>query len=384
MTDPCNHRQLIDSTRDFVEREIIPHAAAWERTGSGIPDDVLTRLGALGYFGLLVPCEAGGSGLDLVAYAQVTEELAAGDCGLCNLVNVSNSPVAAAIRDHGTPTQIARWLEPLAAGHLRGCFLLTEAAAGSDAAAIATRAQRSAHGWRLSGVKRFVTAGHSAQLALIVAVTDAAAGKRGMSTFLVPTTSPGYRVLRLEDKLGHRNCDTAEVALDDVEVGDEHLLGRVGEGYRIALAYLNGGRIGVAAQAVGVARAALEAALAYAGERQTFGQPIIEHQAVGFRLADMAIELSAARALTLHAARLATAGHAAVAEASMAKTFASAMAETVTSAALQVFGGAGYTRDCPVEKLYRDARVLSIYEGTNDIQHLVIARALAAGWSPRP
>lgn len=377
-------RALIDATRDFVAGTIAPSAASWESSASGIPAEVFARLGELGYFGLLVPREHGGSELDLVSYAEVTEELAAGDCGLCNLVNVSNSPVAAAIRDHGTPAQIMRWLQPLAAGRLRACFMLTEAGAGSDAAAIATRAERIAGGWRLSGSKRFVTAGQSAHLALVVAVTDAAAGKRGISTFLVPTSSPGYRIARLEDKLGHRNCDTAEVVLDGIELDDEQLLGQAGDGYRIALAYLNGGRIGVAAQAVGVARAALEAALAYAAERQTFGQAIISHQAVGFRLAEMATQLSAARALTLHAAALADAGADAVAAAAMAKTFASSMAETVTSAALQVFGGAGYTRDYPVEKFYRDARVLSIYEGTNDIQHLVIARALAGGWSLRP
>ncbi len=377
-------RQLVDATREFVQREIAPHAGAWERAGAGVPETLLARLGELGYFGLLVPRELGGSALDMRSYARVTEELAAGDCGLANLVNVSNSPVCAALRDHGSAAQHARWLVPLAGGRLRACFMLTEAAAGSDAAAITTRARRSANGWRIDGVKRFVTAGQSAHLALVVAVTEPQAGKRGISTFLVPTDTPGYRVLRVEDKLGHRNCDTCEVALDGVELGDEHLLGAPGEGYRIALAYLNGGRIGVAAQAVGVARAALEHAMAYARQRETFGRPIVAHQAVGFRLAHMATRLAAARALTLDAAARVDAGEDAAVAASMAKAEASSMAEDVTSAALQVHGGQGYLRDCPVEKLYRDARVLSIYEGTNDIQQLVIARAIAAGWSPRP
>ena len=331
----------------------------------------------------MIPAEFGGSGLDATAYVRVTEELAAGDCGLCNRQRLQFT-VAAALVDHGNTTQRARWLPALAAGRLRGCFLLTEADAGSDAAAIRTRATRSAAGWRLDGVKRFVTAGQSAGLALVVAVSDPAAGKRGLTTFLVPTTTPGYRVSRLEDKLGHRNCDTAEIVLDGVEIDDGHRLGAVGAGYRIALAYLVGGRLGVAARGSGVARAALDAALAYARERQTFGQAIIAHQAVGFRLADMATRLAAARALTLAAAARAAAGDDAATAAAMAKAFATDMAEQVCSAAIQVFGGAGYTRDYPVEKYYRDARVLSIYEGTNDIQHLVIARALAAGWSPLP
>ncbi|MEQ8660023.1 MAG: acyl-CoA dehydrogenase family protein, partial [Gammaproteobacteria bacterium] len=308
MLPSAEQRQLIDATRAFVQRDITPHAAAWERAGAGVPAALLERLGALGYFGLLTPRAFGGSGLDMTAYARVTEELAAGDCGLTNLVNVSNSPVCTALHDHGTPAQRTRWLAPLASGRLRACFMLTEAAAGSDAAAITTRATRTAHGWRLDGVKRFVTAGQSAHLALVVAVSDPAAGKRGISTFLVPTATPGYRVLRVEDKLGHRNCDTCEVALEGVEIDDEHLLGAAGDGYRIALAYLNGGRIGVAAQALGVARAALEHAITHARERATFGRPIVEHQAVGFRLADMATRLAAARALTLAAAARVDAG----------------------------------------------------------------------------
>jgi len=365
--------------RVFAQSEIAPHAARWEREHSGIPPGVLRDMATLGYFGMLVPAALGGAGLDMTSYALVTEEFAAADCGLANLMNVSNSPVCAAIRDNGTPEQHARLLAPLARGELRGCFLLTESHAGSDAAAIKTRAVRHGARWVLNGAKHFVTAGQSAQLAMIIAVTDAAAGKRGITAFLAPTDTPGYRVARLEDKLGHRNCDTAEVLLEDLDLGDDAVLGQPGEGYRIALAYLEGGRIGVAAQAVGVARAALDAALDYARQRVTFGQPIIEHQAVGFRLAQMATRLEAARQLTWHAAALASAGASALVAASMAKVFATEMAEEVCSQALQTFGGAGYTRNHEVEKYYRDARVLSIYEGTNDIQNLVIARTLAKG-----
>lgn len=370
-----------DAARAFAQAEIAPYAAAWERSGC-VPAELFQRMAAHGCFGLLVPPAYGGSGLDMVSYALVSAEFAAADCGLANLMCVSNSPVAAAIRDHGTPAQHARYLAPLAAGTLRGCFLLTEAAAGSDAAAIRTRASRRSDGWVIDGIKQFVTAGQSASLALVIAVSDATAGKRGMSAFLVPTSSCGYRVTRLEDKLGHRNCDTAEVTLDAVEVPDDQVLGLPGDGYRIALAYLHGGRIGVAAQAIGVARAAFSAALDYAGVRETFGHPIREHQAVGFRLAGMATALTAARQLTLHAAALVDAGRPALVEASMAKAHASAMAERVCSQALAIFGGSGYTREQPVEKYFRDARVLSIYEGTNDIQNLVIARELGRRWTP--
>ena len=378
LLSPAQHT-LRAAARDFAQHEIAAHAQRWEQDNQGVPATVLAQMAQLGYFGMLVPTALGGSGLDMLSYALVTEEFAAADCGLANLMNVSNSPVCAAIRDHGSATQHTTLLAPLARGDLRGCFLLTESHSGSDAAAIRTRAVRHGPRWVLNGAKHFVTAGHSAQLAMIIAVTDPAAGKRGISVFLCPTTTRGYRVVRLEDKLGHRNCDTAEVALDDLELGDEALLGSAGEGYRIALAYLEGGRIGVAAQAVGVARAALEAALDYARQRTSFGQAIIEHQAVGFRLAHMATQLEAARQLTWHAAELASAGAPALMAASMAKAFASQVAEEVCSAALQIHGGAGYTRNHAVEKFYRDARVLSIYEGTNDIQHLVIARALARG-----
>lgn len=376
-------RSLRDTARDYAQREIAAHALAWERQQRLVPEEVLAGMGELGFFGMLIPTEYGGSGLDFLSYAVATEEFAAADCGVCNLLNVSNSPVAAAIRDHGSARQREEFLVPLASGAKRGCFLLTEAEAGSDASAVRTRADPKGAGYVLSGSKQFVTAGQSAHLAMVIARHDPEAGKRGLTAFVIPTDTPGYRVARLEDKLGHRNCDTAAIELDGVEAGPENILGAPGEGYRIALAYLNGGRIGVAAQSVGVARAALEAARDYASHRKSFGKAIASHQAISFKLAEMATRVSAARSLTHHAAALEDAGEPAIAEASMAKSFASGVAEWVASEALQIHGGYGFLKDHPVEKYYRDARVLRIYEGTNEIQNMVIARQLASGWEPR-
>ena len=380
MTLSNDQQMLVQATREFVAKEIQPFAGAWEREAGGAPQSLLNNLGELGYYGLLVPPEFGGAGVNITTYAHIIEELAAGDCGLCNLIAVNNSPVALAIRDHGSEQQRQHYLRALAEGNQRACFMLTESEAGSDAAAIRTSARRVTSGYALNGAKRFVTAGDSADFGLVVARTDARDDGQGISCFLVPRER--YSVTRLEDKLGHRNCDTAEVVFDDVLVDDSDRLGGEGDGYRIALAYLNTGRIGVGAQAVGVARAALQAANAYARERQTFGRPIADHQAISFRLADMATQLTAARQLVLHAAALADAGDNAIAAASMAKLFATEMADAVCSAAIQIHGGYGYLKDYPVEKYARDARVLSIYEGTNDIQRIVVSRQLAAGAIP--
>jgi len=369
--------QIRDMVRAFVRAEIAPHAADWDREHT-VPIDVLRRMGGLGLMGMCIDPDWGGAGLDYVSYALAVEEVAAGDCGLCNMMCANNAPNGAAIADHGTEEQKQRFLKPLATGAQHSAFLLTEPHAGSDAAAISTRAERNGDHYMLNGTKQFITAGRTANVALIVAVTDPQAGKRGISCFLSPTNAPGYRVLRDEVKLGHRANDTCQIALEDLEVPAENLLGEEGGGYRIALAYLENGRIGVAAQAVGVARAAYEAALTYAGERETFGKPIIEHQAIGFRLADMATAIEAARQLTWHAASLKDAGRPCLKEASMAKLDATEMAERVCSDAIQIHGGYGYLNDFPVEKYWRDARVLPIYEGTNDIQRLVISRALAA------
>ena len=366
-----------DTLRAFAREQLAPHAATWDREHA-FPREALRGLGALGALGVVVPEIHGGAGLDYVTLALVLEEIAAGDGATSTIVSVQNSVVCGPLLAFGTEAQKSRYLAPLARGERLGCFCLTEPAAGSDAAAIATRAARRGDRYVLNGVKQFITTGKNADVAIVFAVTDPAAGKRGITAFIVETSAPGYRVARIEDKLGQRASDTAQIVLEDCEVPAAQRLGEEGQGYRIALANLEAGRIGIAAQAVGMARAAYEAALAYAKEREAFGKPIVEHQAVAFRLADMATHIAAARELVLHAASLRDAGEPCLKEASMAKLFASEMAERVCSAALQVHGGYGYVSDFPVERIYRDVRVCQIYEGTSDIQRLVIAREIAA------
>jgi hypothetical protein len=325
-----------------------------------------------------VPEAYGGAGLDYVSLAIALEEIAAGDGATSTIVSVQNSVVCGPILAFGNDEQKEKYLRPLAGGAKIGCFCLTEPHTGSDAGAITTRAERIGDGFVINGVKQFITSGKHADVAIVFAVTDKAAGKKGISAFIVDTSERGYVAQRVEDKLGQRASDTAQVLFDNCHVPPGNLLGREGDGYRIALANLEAGRIGIAAQSVGMARAALEAALAYARERSTFGKPIIEHQAVNFRLADMATQIEAARQLVWHAASLRDAGRPCLKEASMAKLFASEMAERVCSDAIQIHGGYGYVTDFPVERIYRDVRVCQIYEGTSDIQRLVIGRALAA------
>ena len=366
-----------DMTRDFVRKEILPFAADWDRTAT-VPVDTVLRIGALGLFGVCVPAEWGGSGADFTSYVLATDELAYGDAGVCNMVSATNS-FCFKVRDFGTPDQKERFLRPVASGRAIACMLLTEPQAGSDAANQRTRAVRKGDRWVLNGTKSLITSGRSARVAVILAVTDPGAGKRGISAFLTPTDRPGYRVIRVEQKLGHRTNDTCQIVLEDLEVPAENLLGRPGEGLRIAFSGLDSGRIGVAAQSLGVARAAFDAALAYARERETFGKKLIEHQAVAFQLADMATDIAAARELCLHAAALKQSRVRCIKEASMSKLFASRMCERVCSAAIQIHGGYGFVADYPVEKLYRDARVFQIYDGTNEVQKILISRELAAG-----
>jgi alkylation response protein AidB-like acyl-CoA dehydrogenase len=368
--------QMRDTLRAFARDVLVPNAARWDREHA-LPRDALRQLGELGAMGVVVPEAHGGAALDYVTLALVLEEVAAGDGATSTIVSVQNSVVCGPLLAFGSEAQKREWLPPLARGERLGCFCLTEPAAGSDAAAIRTRAVRRGDAYVLDGVKQFITSGASADVAIVFAVTDPGAGKRGISAFVVDTRSAGWRVARVEDKLGQRASDTAQIALEGCIVPATQRLGEEGQGYRIALANLEAGRIGIAAQAVGRARAAFDAALAYAREREAFGKPIAEHQAVAFRLADMATQIEAARALTLHAATLRDAGTRCLKEASMAKLFASEMAERVCSAALQVHGGYGYVADFPVERIYRDVRVCQIYEGTSDIQRLVIARELA-------
>jgi butyryl-CoA dehydrogenase len=366
-----------DTARAFATERLKPFAAEWDREAR-FPKEALSEMGKLGFLGMMVPEGYGGAAADHVAYALALEEIAAGDAACSTIMSVHNSVGCLPILNFGSTEQKDRFLRPMARGELLSAFCLTEPDAGSDASAIRTRAEKRGNRYVLNGTKQFVTSGSKADLAVVFAVTDPKAGKKGISAFLVPTKSPGYRVSKLEKKLGQRASDTAQLVFDEVELTPDLLLGEEGQGYRIALSNLEGGRIGIAAQSIGMARAAYEAALAYAKERKTFGTPIIEHQAVAFRLADMATQIEAARRLMLHAAELRDAGRRCIKEASMAKLFASEMAERVCSSAIQTLGGYGYLADFPLERIYRDVRVTQIYEGTSDIQRLVISREIGA------
>ena len=374
----AEQQQIRDTLRAFARDELAPHAATWDREHA-FPRDALHALGALGALGIVVPERYGGAGLDYVSLAVALEEIAAGDGATSTIVSVQNSVVCGPINAFGSDEQKTRYLTPLARGERLGCFCLTEPQTGSDAGAITTRAELRNDGYVLNGVKQFITSGANADVAIVFALTDKAAGKKGISAFIVDAKTPGYIVARIEEKLGQRASDTAQIVFENCIVPSSNLLGREGDGYRIALANLEGGRIGIAAQAVGMARAAFDAALAYARERQAFGKPIGEHQAVNFRLADMATQVDVARQMVWHAAALRDAGEPCLKEASMAKLFASEMAERVASDAIQIHGGYGYVADFPVERIYRDVRVCQIYEGTSDIQRLVIGRAVLAG-----
>ena len=369
-------RMLRDVARDFSREWLAPYAAERDREAE-FPAEAVAELGRLGFMGMLVPEAYGGAGADHVGYALVMEEIAAGEGAVATILSVQNSVGCMPVLQYGSEEQKQRFLKPMAKGEMLACFCLTEPQGGSDAAAIKTRARLHGSRWVLNGTKQFISSGKNAQVAIVFAVTDPERGKRGISAFLVPTDSPGFRVARVEHKLGQRSSDTAQLVFEDVELTPELMLGAAGEGYRIALSNLEGGRIGIAAQSIGMARAAYEAALAYAREREAFGKPIIEHQAVAFRLADMATQIAAARGLVLDAAARRDAGEPCIKEASMAKLFASEMAERAASDAIQIHGGYGYLPDFPVERIYRDVRVCQIYEGTSDVQRLVIAREIA-------
>lgn len=370
------HELIRDTMRAFAQERLAPFAARWDREHT-FPREALRELGELGAMGVTVPVEWGGAGLDYLSLVLAIEEIAAGDGATSTVVSVQNSLVCGITLAYGSAQQKQEWLPRLARGEALGCFCLTEPHVGSDASAIRTIAVREGDSWVIDGVKQFISTGKNADVALVLAVTDPAAGKKGISCFLVPTDTPGYLVTRLEEKMGQHASDTAQITFERCRVPLDALVGAEGEGYRIALSQLEAGRIGIAAQSVGMARAAFEAALRYAHEREAFGKPIFAHQAVQFKLADMATKIEAARQLVWHAASLKDAGRPCLQEASMAKLFASEMAEWVCSAAIQIHGGYGYVSDFPVERIYRDVRVCQIYEGTSEIQRLVIARGLA-------
>ena len=369
------HRAVQEAVRNFVQEQIAPHAARWDRE-SHFPAVELKGLAALGCYGVAVPEQWGGAGLDYLALAIILEEIAAGDGGTSTVVSVNNCPVCSILMAWGSEAQKAQWLTPLARGEMLGAFCLTEPHVGSQADGLKTTAVRDGDHYLLNGVKQFITSGKNGDVAIVMAVTDKAAGKKGISAFLVPTNAPGYLVARLEDKMGQHSSDTAQILFENCLVSAANLIGEEGQGLKIALSGLEGGRIGIAAQSVGMARAAFETALVYSKERIAFGQPIFEHQAVQFRLAEMATQIEAARQLIHHAASLKDAGRPCLKEAAMAKLNASEMAERVCSAAIQTLGGYGYVSDFPVERIYRDVRVCQIYEGTSDVQKILIGRAL--------
>lgn len=364
-----------DAVRDFAQAELWPHAARWDKEHH-FPVEAHKGLAALGAYGICVPEEFGGANLDYLTLALVLEEIAAGDGGTSTAISVTNCPVNAILMRYGNAQQKKQWLTKLAQGEMLGVFCLTEPHVGSDASSLRTTAVKDGDEYVINGVKQFITSGKNGHAAIVIAVTDKGAGKKGMSAFIVPTSAPGYVVARLEDKLGQHSSDTAQINFDNCRIPADNLIGSEGEGYKIALGALEGGRIGIAAQSVGMARSAFEFALSYAKERQSFGTAIFNHQAVGFRLADCATKIEAARQLIWHAASLRDAGLPCLKEAAMAKLFASEMAEEVCSAAIQTLGGYGYVSDFPVERIYRDVRVCQIYEGTSDVQKIIIQRTL--------
>lgn len=368
-------RLIRDTARSYAREHIAPHAAQWDREAT-FPAEALAGLAELGFYGMLVPEQHGGCDIGYVAAALVLEEIGVADAACSTIVSVTNSVGCMPLLQYGTAQQQRDFLSPLARGEKLAAFCLTEPQAGSDASGLKTRAERQGDSYVLNGTKQFITSGKNADLAIVFAVTDPAAGKRGISAFVVPTDTPGYRVASVEAKMGQRASDTCQIVFEHCSIPAVNLLGDEGQGYKIALGNLEGGRIGIAAQCIGIARAALEAATLYSRERVAFAKPLSEHQAVAFKLADMATQIAAARQLTLHAAALKDAGEPCLSEASMAKLFASEMAERVCSDAIQIHGGYGYLQDFPVERYYRDVRACQIYEGTSEVQKMVISRAL--------
>jgi len=364
-----------DAARQYVQEKITPFSAEWDRNKT-FPNDALKGLGELGFYGMLVPEQWGGSDIGYFSAALVLEEIAAGDASCATIVSVTNSVGCMPIANFGSEQQKEKFLKPLASGRQLAAFCLSEPHAGSDASDLKTKAELINGEYVLNGVKQFITSGKNADISIVFAVTDKKAGKKGISAFIVPTDTAGYIISNVEKKMGQHASDTAQIIFQDCKIPKENLLGQEGQGYKIALSGLEGGRIGIAAQSVGIARAALQAAKQYAAERSAFGKSIYQHQAIGFKIADMATQLDASRLMVHRAARLKDKGKPSLKEASMAKLFASETAEKICSDALQIFGGYGYLNDFPIERYYRDVRVCQIYEGTSEVQKLVIARSI--------
>ena len=372
-TDP--NALIVETARRFSQDRLVPTAAAREQAGR-IEPEIVAALGEMGFLGATNSSDWGGSEIPYETYAQVVEEIAAGDGSVSTLVSVHNAPTCEILEKFGNPAQKERWLRPMASGQAVGSFALTESGAGSDASGIRTRAVRTNSGYTINGSKQFISNASIGQTTILFAVTDPSAGKKGISAFIVANDTPGFAVSKVEHKLGQKASDSCALSFDDLQIDDDQRIGAEGEGLKIALSTLESGRIGIAAQSVGMARAALDYAIAYAKERKQFGKPIIEHQAVAFRLVDAKTQLAAARELTLKAARLKDAGEPALEAAAMAKLFASEAAERICSAAIQTLGGYGYLADYPVERIYRDVRVCQIYEGTSDVQKIILSRML--------
>ncbi len=366
---------IVDMARKFAQERLAPGAAAREKAGK-IEPEIIRELGELGFLGATTSAEWGGSEIDPVSYALALEEISAGDGSVSTLVSVHNSPTCVVLEKFATDAQKDRWLRPLASGEHVGSFALTEPQAGSDASNLRTRAVKRGNHYVIDGAKQFISNGNIHGSTVLFAVTDPAAGKRGLSAFVVAKDTPGYIVARVEEKLGQKASDTCALSFESMEVSEDQRIGAEGEGYKIALSTLESGRIGIAAQSVGIARAALDYAVGYARDRTAFGQPIIDHQAVGFRLVEAKTRLEAARQLVLHAARLKAEGKPALEAACMAKLFASEASEAICTAAIQTLGGYGYLADYPVERFYRDQRVCQIYEGTSDVQKIILQRML--------
>lgn len=369
------HIMIRDTVRNFAREHVAPESEKRSKNRT-FPKEILSEMAQLGLLGMLVPEEHDGSASGYLAFVLAMEEIAASDGALSTILSVHSTPCTTALVKFGSEHQKERFLKPMARGKFIGAFALTEAGAGSDASALKTKAVKNGDHWVLNGSKQFITSGKNGGMTIVFAVTDPAAGKKGISAFLVPTDTKGYSVSKIEEKFGQHSSDTCALNFDDMRIPAENMLGAEGEGYKIALSNLEGGRLGISAQSIGMARAAYEYALSYAQERESFGKKLTDHQALLFRLSDMATKIELARTMLHHVANLRDHNLPCTKEACMVKLYASEMAEEVIREAMQILGGYGYLEEYPLSRIYADARVCSIYEGTSDIQRLIIGREI--------